>query len=485
MSINKFDIVISAVDKASKPIAKINREMERMIRPVQQLERSTKNLARNLHMDKAIKGVSSVAKLGERLGIGGPAVAGVAGGLGMAAFTSMLANLTSSMASNGAALQRLTQRTGVSGRSIQRYRGAAQLMGLNKDTVDAGLTALSSTMRKAGLEPEMWNLFSRLGVNPIMKRDGTPDVAAMLPRLADAVAAQPNPATAAAMLDHMGLGDLFPLLRDGSKNLENFAAQAEKTGIVLSDDVVKSATELDRSLNLLKSNVEGFGNQFTQELMPAFKAGIDWMNGQFKKDDSKPPGFLEHPLSPMKWMSDAFDLGAAMGSPYTDDGSKRRVSGRVIDEHLSGVAFKLNNPGNLRMPSGKGFQRFVSTQAGLTAMASQLGLYFNRDNLDTISGIVSKYAPPSENPTGAYIANVAQRTGFGATQRLDLNDPATLGAVMQAMLLQEQGKSGAGISPKEIGEAVATALKGVTLTTKVLGARGGQLASAMPGHGVR
>lgn len=482
---NRFDIVISAVDRASKPIAKINREMERMLRPVKQLERSTKNLARNLHLDKAARGLSGFAKMAERFGVSNPAVAGLAGGIGMAAFATMLAKLTTSMATNGAVVQRLTQRTGVGGRSIQRYRGAAQLMGLNKGMVDSGLTALSGTMRNAQYDPELAMLFNRMGVKPVMKQDGTPDVAAMLPKIADWVSSQKNPETAAAVLDRMGIGELFPMLRDGSKTLEAFAAQADKAGIVLGDDVIKSATEFDRSMSLLKSNVEGFGNQFAQELMPAFKGGIDWINNQFKKDDTKDPGFLENPLSPLKWMSDAFDLGAAMGAPYAGEPARRKVSGRIIDEVPGSGPFKLNNPGNLRMPGGKGFQRFASTQAGLTAMASQLGLYFNRDNLNTISGIVSKYAPPTENPTGAYIANVAQRTGFGANQQLNMNDPATLGAVMQAMLVQEQGKSGGGISAKEIGEAVAAALKGVTLNAKVQGGLGARVAFAMPSDGVR
>lgn len=74
-------------------------------------------------------------------------------------------------------------------------------------------------------------------------------------------------------------------------------------------------------------------------------------------------------------------------------------------------------------------------------MAHQLRIYETRDHLDTISKIVTKYAPPSENDTASYIKNVAARTGFGADQSLDLNDNAVLSRLESAMTKQENSKS--------------------------------------------
>jgi hypothetical protein len=491
---NKFDIVISAVDGASKPIAKINRNLEKMLRPMKQLERSAKSLGKELHLDKAGRGVAGIAKMAEKFGISSPLMAGAAGGFGAAALVAMMAKMEANLGAAGSRVSRLGARTGVSGGVIQRYRGAAKLLGLNSESVDGGLSSLSDTMRNAQFDPQLAMLFQKLGVKPTMKADGTPNVGAMLPKLADAVAAQKNPATAAAILNQLGIGDLFPLLRGGAKTLEDFASKAEKAGMVLEDDTVKSATEFDRSVDLLKGNLDGLTNQVGKELMPAFRSGIDFINDRFKKDQENPgkdPGFLEHPLSPFKMLSDAMQLGEAMGSPdWVDPANGRRFSGRVVNERGLGQSFKLNNPGNLRNPGGAGFQRFMSSQQGLQAMAGQLGLYYNRDHLDTIGGIVSKYAPPKvndtvENDTAAYIANVSKRTGFGANQQLNLNDPAQLQAVMQAMLVQEQGKAAAGINSQELAQAIAAALKGVTLNAKVHGGNGSRVAFAMPTDGVR
>lgn len=101
----------------------------------------------------------------------------------------------------------------------------------------------------------------------------------------------------------------------------------------------------------------------------------------------------------------------------------------------------VNNPGNLRLPgSNFGFQQFASPDAGVRKMAWQLRTFQERDKLDTLSSIISRYAPKSENDTAAYIKDVAQKTGFGATQHLDLRDSDTMSKVIAAMISHEQSR---------------------------------------------
>lgn len=63
--------------------------------------------------------------------------------------------------------------------------------------------------------------------------------------------------------------------------------------------------------------------------------------------------------------------------------------------------------------------------------------------LDNVASIISKYAPSSENNTGAYIqsvtANMSKRLGsdVGALTRLDLSDPRVLKALMQSITEHE------------------------------------------------
>lgn len=113
-----------------------------------------------------------------------------------------------------------------------------------------------------------------------------------------------------------------------------------------------------------------------------------------------------------------------------------------------GKAIPLHNPGNLRLwgsnpvvsrgRSGN-FASFGSDAEGLIAMAGQLSLYNRRDRIDTINGILNKYAPKKENNTAAYIDDVSKRTGFAAGQHLNLQDPEILSRLMAAMIRHEQG----------------------------------------------
>jgi hypothetical protein len=113
---------------------------------------------------------------------------------------------------------------------------------------------------------------------------------------------------------------------------------------------------------------------------------------------------------------------------------------------------KRNNPGNLRPVSGHGFNTYATAEDGADAMGRLLRGYQTRHGLNTIRGIVSRYAPSSENNTAAYIAAVTKRTGFGADQQIDTSNPATLAALQAAMIQQEQGRQ-----PFSKGQILASA----------------------------
>ena len=67
--------------------------------------------------------------------------------------------------------------------------------------------------------------------------------------------------------------------------------------------------------------------------------------------------------------------------------------------------------------------------------------YYHKYRLYTIRGIVSKWAPPNENNTKAYIANVSQLTGIAPDEPLGIptEKPARWIAVGRAMAIQENG----------------------------------------------
>lgn len=111
-------------------------------------------------------------------------------------------------------------------------------------------------------------------------------------------------------------------------------------------------------------------------------------------------------------------------------------------------AERNNNPGNLNYAGQTGavledgsnarFAKFGSTAEGVSALAKQLQRYGER-GLDTVSKIINKYAPSSENNTQAYIDALSKRLGVSGDQKLDLNDSSTLTGLIKGIARHEAG----------------------------------------------
>ena len=109
-----------------------------------------------------------------------------------------------------------------------------------------------------------------------------------------------------------------------------------------------------------------------------------------------------------------------------------------------------NNPGNLNFvgqtgatretgPNGR-FAVFQTAEEGLQALAHQLRLYSQR-GINSVRAIISKFAPPSENNTQAYINSVSKRLGVDANSALDVNDPRVMQGLMDAIIKVENGRN--------------------------------------------
>lgn len=120
------------------------------------------------------------------------------------------------------------------------------------------------------------------------------------------------------------------------------------------------------------------------------------------------------------------------------------------------IGIRNNNPGNLRAwgntPQAGGYARFASPEAGLAAMIKNLQAQQSVHGLNTISGIISKWAPPNENNTAAYIAEMEKSTGFRANQPLDLTDRKTVAPLVSG-IIKHEGNS-AGYSKEMVDKAV-------------------------------
>ncbi|WP_432372828.1 lytic transglycosylase catalytic [Pantoea allii] len=108
-----------------------------------------------------------------------------------------------------------------------------------------------------------------------------------------------------------------------------------------------------------------------------------------------------------------------------------------------------NNPGNLNFAgqagailerSGGRFAKFQSAYDGLRAMARQLMLYARR-GINSVEGIISTWAPSSENNTGAYVKAISSRLGVDPKAALNLQNPQVLSQLMNGIIHHENGRN--------------------------------------------
>ena len=112
-------------------------------------------------------------------------------------------------------------------------------------------------------------------------------------------------------------------------------------------------------------------------------------------------------------------------------------------QFLTGGASKSpapTNVGNIRpVGSTTGFQQFDTPEAGIKAVDDQLRIYGSKHKVKTLREVISRWAPPSENDTEAYIKNVSQRTGLKPDEEIDLSNPTIRHIISGPIILQEQG----------------------------------------------
>lgn len=109
-----------------------------------------------------------------------------------------------------------------------------------------------------------------------------------------------------------------------------------------------------------------------------------------------------------------------------------------------------NNPGNIRLsgtryigektPSAdRAFKQFRSMAYGYRAMFVILRTYQKKYGLRSISAMVRRWAPESENDTRAYINSVSLWSGISRDAPIDVNDKVQMCAVVAAMSRMENG----------------------------------------------
>jgi hypothetical protein len=119
-----------------------------------------------------------------------------------------------------------------------------------------------------------------------------------------------------------------------------------------------------------------------------------------------------------------------------------------------------NNPGNIRWGdewqglvsaekrTDKDFCQFTTPEHGIRAIVVILLNYgkkpgqngIGNTGIDTVREVISRWAPPNENNTEAYINAVAKKVGVAPNTPIMLRNYLTMKAMVESIITHENGK---------------------------------------------
>ncbi|TDB48066.1 structural protein [Photorhabdus luminescens] len=118
---------------------------------------------------------------------------------------------------------------------------------------------------------------------------------------------------------------------------------------------------------------------------------------------------------------------------------------------MNSRGIRNNNPGNIRwgddwqglvpesQRTDKSFCQFVSPEYGIRAMIKVIQNYHKKYGINTISGIISRWAPSNENNTDAYINHVCKDTEVTGDQVVDVFNKAFMTKLIKSVITMENG----------------------------------------------
>lgn len=135
---------------------------------------------------------------------------------------------------------------------------------------------------------------------------------------------------------------------------------------------------------------------------------------------------------------------------------------RILEMTARGI--RNHNPGNIRLgtkwegladkQTDPSFCVFKSNTYGCRALLKLLRTYVTKYNCNTITKIISRWAPNHENNTSAYILYVANKINKGTTEPLSFNKALYI-KIAKAIAYQENGTDAKIISEQVWEDAYA------------------------------
>lgn len=359
----------------------------------------------------------------------GPAIAGgvAVAGAAVAAFAIDGAQKFVALAGEIRTFQRLS---GASAEDSSRLVAVLDDLGVSAQTGGNAMFLLSKKVATGGAD------IRNLGIDIATTKEGTADLVNTLLNVADAYAAQPDPAKRAeiafAAFGRQGK-ELIPLLEQGRSGLEKFFASAEGGRQIFSQADLDKARKYELAMDDLSDTFRGFQLQAGEALLPFLTtlaeataktlAFVDTVKSKapaaFDAIKSAAAGAVGGPVAQL------FDAIGSLGGK--GDGAKK--SQKELADQVKLTAAAQQEEADASKEQAAALDRV--TNATLSAVSSQLGYQSSlntlRDNINDIDDRTTDYTDAVDKAAEAHrLADVAVRQyGAGSDQAKEATIKAT------------------------------------------------------------
>ncbi|KAF1040288.1 MAG: hypothetical protein GAK35_03542 [Herbaspirillum frisingense] len=268
---NNFQITISAIDKTTEVVRKINAQVDRMMAPFDRVSKSVNNLGKEVGTNRLIKGMGGVARAaadaGDKIrGIVAPlaAITGLGSIAGIAA-------LAAGLGRTQLALRNQAVSIGMSTQQLQVWQGVAKLASLSADDMNGALSGVGEKLDNAFRTPETVRDMNAIGLEMHRLKNGSVDTARAILDIASAMDRQGNVETKKRIADAFGVSSIFPLLVQGRAAVEKFFAESSRLTKPFSDQEIQRAAAYQGQVLALERSFDSLKNSLGVAVLPAFE----------------------------------------------------------------------------------------------------------------------------------------------------------------------------------------------------------------------
>lgn len=188
-----------------------------------------------------------------------------------------------SMIDKGDALDKMSQRIGISVEGIGKLSQMAQLCGSSMETFEGAIKKMQVGLEKAAQgSAEQQQAFQRLGLSITdLKAMSPEDQFLAVSKAMGGLTDQSERTAMAVQLFGKSGTELMPFFNQGEEGISAMESKIEELGGVMSNEGAKAMAELNDALTLLKNGISGAAQNMMANLAPAITKGIELVTKAF------------------------------------------------------------------------------------------------------------------------------------------------------------------------------------------------------------